>query len=47
MDFDSQQLGIGAGPSQRVSWTFTPTEAGTFTFFCRVHPSMRGVFRVK
>ncbi len=47
MDFDSQQLGIGAGPSQRVSWTFTPTETGTFTFFCRVHPSMRGVFRVK
>ena len=47
MDFDSTQLGIGAGPSQRVSWTFTPTEAGTFTFFCRVHPSMRGVFRVK
>ncbi|MGH2784159.1 MAG: cupredoxin domain-containing protein [Actinomycetota bacterium] len=47
MDFDSTQLGIGAGPSQRVSWTFTPTETGTFTFFCRVHPSMRGVFRVK
>lgn len=47
MDFDSTQLGIGTGPSQRISWTFTPTEAGTFTFFCRVHPSMRGVFRVK
>ncbi len=46
MDFDSTQLGIGAGPSQRVSWGFTPTEKGTFTFFCRVHPSMRGVFRV-
>lgn len=46
MDFDSTQLGIGLGPSQRVSWTFTPTQAGTFTFFCRIHPSMRGVFRV-
>jgi plastocyanin len=46
MDFDSTQLGIGTGPTQRVSWTFTPTEKGTFTFFCRVHPSMRGVFRV-
>ena len=47
MDFDSQQLGIGTGPAQRVSWTFTPTQQGTFTFFCRIHPSMRGVFRVK
>ena len=47
MDFDSTQLGIGLGPTQRVSWTFTPTEVGTFTFFCRVHPGMRGVFRVK
>jgi len=46
MDFDSTQLGIGAGPSQHVSWTFTPNQTGTFTFFCRVHPSMRGVFRV-
>jgi plastocyanin len=46
MDFDSQQLGIGIGPANRTSWTFTPTQAGTFTFFCRVHPSMRGVFRV-
>jgi plastocyanin len=46
MDFDSQQLGIGTGPAERISWTFAPTEQGTFTFFCRVHPSMRGVFRV-
>ncbi len=47
MDFDSTQLGVGTGPTQRTSWAFTPTETGTFTFFCRVHPSMRGVFRVK
>ncbi|MGH2829516.1 MAG: hypothetical protein ACRDJM_03425 [Actinomycetota bacterium] len=47
MDFDSQQLGIGLGAVQRVSWTFTPTQAGTFTFFCRVHPQMRGVYRVR
>ncbi|MGH2727811.1 MAG: cupredoxin domain-containing protein, partial [Actinomycetota bacterium] len=46
MDFDSTQLGIGTGPSQHVSWGFTPNQTGTFTFFCRVHPSMRGVFRV-
>lgn len=47
MDFDSTQLGVGTGPTQRTSWTFTPTERGTFTFFCRVHPPMRGVFRVR
>jgi plastocyanin len=47
MDFDSTQIGIGLGPTQRTSWTFTPTETGTFSFFCRIHPSMRGVFRVK
>jgi plastocyanin len=46
MDFDSTQLGFGLGPTQRTSWTFTPTAKGTFTFFCRVHPGMRGVFRV-
>jgi plastocyanin len=46
MDFDSTQLGIGTGPTQRVTWTFKPTTKGTFTFFCRVHPGMRGVFRV-
>ena len=27
-------------------WDFTPTQAGTYQFFCRVHPSMRGVFQV-
>ena len=29
-----------------VFWDFTPTETGTFTFFCRVHPGMRGAFEV-
>ena len=46
MDFDSTQLGIGTGPTQRLTWSFTPTAKGTYTFFCRVHPGMRGVFRV-
>jgi plastocyanin len=31
---------------QATSFTFTPTRAGTFQFFCRVHPAMRGVFEV-
>jgi len=29
-----------------VSWTFTPTRDGIYTFFCRIHPGMRGVFKV-
>ena len=27
-------------------WDFTPTRTGTYTFFCRIHPSMRGAIRV-
>jgi len=29
-----------------VAWTFTPTRDGVYTFFCRVHPGMRGAFKV-
>jgi plastocyanin len=29
-----------------VSWEFTPTRDGVYTFYCRVHPGMRGVFKV-
>ncbi len=46
MDFDSSELGVGAAPAQRVEWDFTPTETGTFTFWCRIHPGMRGAFEV-
>ena len=50
--FDSGQLGFGPGfatpTAQRDTWQ-TPRDlkAGTYTFFCRVHPFMRGAFRVK
>jgi plastocyanin len=50
--FDSGQLGFGpagATPAaQRVSWR-TPRglRPGTYTYFCRVHPFMRGAFRVR
>jgi hypothetical protein len=27
-------------------WEFTPTEEGTYTFFCRIHKGMRGAFKV-
>lgn len=51
VDFDSGELGFGpayATPTaQRQTWT-TPKSlrSGTYTYFCRVHPYMRGAFRV-
>ena len=47
--FDSGQLGIGGPPTVgRTGWS-TPSDLprGTYTFFCRIHPLMRGAFRVK
>jgi plastocyanin len=50
--FDSGNLGFGpAGftpAAQRATWS-TPRglRPGTYTYFCRVHPFMRGAFRVK
>ena len=49
--FDSGQLDYGppggTAASQRTSWS-TPANLppGTYTYFCRVHPFMRGAFRV-
>jgi len=54
--FDSGQLGFaprGALPDSnpaagRSSWNTPATlSRGTYTYFCRVHPFMRGAFRVK
>jgi plastocyanin len=47
--FDSGQLGFGGPPTaERDSWT-VPTDlpTGTYTYFCRIHPLMRGAFRVE
>jgi plastocyanin len=50
--FDSGQLGTDppfGGPAVgRITWN-TPKNlsAGTYSYFCRVHPFMRGSFRVK
>lgn len=50
-DFDSGQLGVGppglTAAAQRITWE-TPSNlpAGTYSFFCRIHPWMRGAFRV-
>lgn len=46
--FDSGQMGTGGAPTvNRTTWT-TPKNlpVGTHTFFCRVHPLMRGAIRV-
>jgi hypothetical protein len=52
VSFDSGQLGFnyagfGAPAAERDTWT-TPADLkpGTYTYFCRVHPFMRGSFRV-
>ena len=52
VDFDSGELGFGpagfTAAANRDRWT-TPKKlkAGTYTYFCRVHPFMRGAFEVK
>jgi plastocyanin len=49
--FDSGQLGFGPSPltafNNKQTWQ-TPTNlpVGTYTYFCRIHPFMRGSFRV-
>lgn len=46
--FDSGQLGSSGAPTVgRSTWT-TPANlpVGTHTYFCRIHPLMRGAFRV-
>ena len=49
--FDSGQLGFGppgfTAFNNKQTWQ-TPTNlpAGTYTYFCRIHPFMRGAFRV-
>jgi plastocyanin len=51
-EFDSGELGFGpAGftpAANRKQWQTPPTLTdGTYTYFCRIHPFMRGAFRVK
>jgi hypothetical protein len=52
VQFDSKELGFGPSgftpASNRQTWK-TPKRLGkgTYTYFCRIHPFMRGSFRVK
>jgi hypothetical protein len=45
--YDSGQLGLGTPATGKLSWS-TPAnlKPGTYTFFCRIHPFMRGLFRI-
>lgn len=46
-NYDSGQLGDGTPAVGRLDWS-TPKnlKPGTYTYFCRIHPFMRGVFRI-
>jgi plastocyanin len=48
VQFESGQLGSRLPGVGTVEWT-TPTslKSGTYTYFCRIHPFMRGAFRVQ
>jgi hypothetical protein len=49
VDFDSTILcvGLGCSTAGTTKWDFTvPENPGIYTFFCRIHPSMRGIFQV-
>jgi plastocyanin len=48
VQFDSGQLGTGGPPTAGTDAWSTPAslQPGTYTYFCRIHPFMRGAFRV-
>jgi plastocyanin len=48
VQFDSGQLGDAGQPTSGSTTWNIPTDlaAGTYTYFCRIHPFMRGAFRV-
>jgi plastocyanin len=48
VQFDSGQLGKAGPPTAGTTTWSTPADLtpGTYTYFCRVHPFMRGAFRV-
>ena len=48
VQFDSGQLGNAGAPTTGSTTWSTPADLrpGTYTYFCRVHPFMRGAFRV-
>ena len=45
--FDSGQMGLATPATGSLDWS-TPKglKPGVYTYYCRIHPFMRGVFRV-
>jgi plastocyanin len=48
IQFDSAELGLGGAPASGLTTWQVPRNLppGTYTYFCRIHPFMRGAFRV-
>jgi plastocyanin len=48
IDFDSTELAYGIGPAGKLSWALNTSSMneGIYTYFCRIHPAMRGAFEV-
>jgi plastocyanin len=48
VDFDSSELAYGLGPANRASWALGTGSMplGVYTYYCRIHPTMRGAFEV-
>jgi hypothetical protein len=52
VDFDSGELGYGptgfTAAANRATWDLATSrlKPGTYTYFCRIHPFMRGAFRI-
>jgi plastocyanin len=49
LGFNGNQNSLGGAPASGTDTWKTPQDlpAGTYTFFCRIHPFMRGSFRVE
>jgi plastocyanin len=48
IQFDSGQLGVAGPPTAGTLTWQTPADlpVGTYTYFCRIHPFMRGAFKI-
>ena len=44
--FGGENKSTGEALRDGIYWDFTPTQTGTFSLYCRIHPFMRGVFEV-
>jgi len=43
---DDMGVDIEAAAGEEAQVTFTPEETGTFTFYCKYHPDMKGELKV-